>query len=105
MEAGEELEEIAEDPSDQVEDVSTAGMIRIGQQPQIVTPAAETIFSILSSISEGSIILQPTYQRRAFWDRKKKSALIESVFLGLPLPLIYMADAEVSMDGEQVPVR
>ncbi|MFB7393566.1 HNH endonuclease family protein [Streptomyces sp. NPDC056191] len=65
----------------------------------------ETILSVLSSVTDGSIVLQPTYQRRAFWDRKKKSALIESVFLGLPLPLIYLADAEVSIDGEQVPVR
>jgi hypothetical protein len=100
-----DLEEITEDPSDQVEDVSTAGMIKIGQQPQIVTPVTETVLSVLGSIQDGSIILQPSYQRRAFWDRKKKSALIESVFLGLPLPLIYLADAEFDIDGEQVPVR
>ncbi|QIY73425.1 HNH endonuclease family protein [Streptomyces sp. RLB1-33] len=100
-----ELEGIAEDPSDQVADISTAGMIKIGQQPQIVTPVTETILSVLSSVKDGSVVLQPPYQRRAFWDRKKKSALIESVFLGLPLPLIYLADAEVNMDGEAVPVR
>src|SRR6185437_2531924 len=50
-------------------------------------------------------IVQPPYQRRAFWDRKKKAALIESVFLGLPLPLLYLADSRVEIDGEKIKVR
>jgi len=49
--------------------------------------------------------LQPPFQRKYIWDEKKASRLIESVLLGVPLPLIYIAQTEDGkeqvIDGQQ----
>jgi hypothetical protein len=37
------------------------------------------------------IDIAPEYQRRFRWDDKRQSALIESVFLGIPVPTLFMA--------------
>jgi hypothetical protein len=39
----------------------------------VVTSATEPVFSMLTAYQEGSVIVQPPYQRRAFWDRTKKA--------------------------------
>ena len=53
----------------------------------------------------GYLELQPHYQRRSVWDAKKKSRLIESAILGIPLPAIYLSeesDGRYSViDGQQ----
>lgn len=41
--------------------------------------------------SESELNRAPEYQRRFRWDSEKKSRLIESLFLGLPVPSIYVA--------------
>ncbi|MFE5670928.1 HNH endonuclease family protein [Agromyces sp. NPDC056523] len=100
------VEELAaEDPADQEEDLGTAQSVTISDESPVTTPVTETAFSMLASITEESVVVQPPYQRRAFWDRRKKASLIESVFLGLPLPLIYLADANTVIDGEKVRIR
>lgn len=103
----EDLEEVlSEDPKDAEEDLGTTDNVALGDEdPPVATPVTETAFSVLTAVQDGSIIVQPPYQRRAFWDRKKKASLIESVFLGLPLPLLYLADAHIEMDGEKAKVR
>lgn len=42
-------------------------------------------------ISEGDIELSPDFQRNFIWDETRQSRLIESIFLGLPLPSIYLS--------------
>ena len=39
---------------------------------------------------EGSLVLQPHFQRRRVWADRQKSNLIESILLALPVPEIYM---------------
>jgi len=39
----------------------------------------------------------PDYQREFIWDNKRQSRFIESLFLGLPVPLIFVA--EIEKDG------
>ena len=39
---------------------------------------------------EGSLTLQPSFQRRRVWADRQKSHLIESILLELPIPEIYM---------------
>lgn len=94
-----------EDPADEEQDLGTGVAVTIGDRPPTVTPVTETISNMLTSITDGDVIIQPSYQRRAFWDTKKKVSLIESIFLGLPLPLIYLAEASTQIDGEMYPVR
>ena len=51
------------------------------------------------------IILNPDYQRNYVWDNKKASLLIESLLLNVPIPSIYVQQAEDGkwdvVDGQQ----
>lgn len=53
----------------------------------------------------GRLNLQPTFQRRFVWDIEKASALIESILLDMPIPVIYLAEDPDSIlavvDGQQ----
>jgi hypothetical protein len=57
-------------------------------------------------IDNGDVLnLRPEYQRRLRWDNKKKSLLIESLFLNIPIPPIFLYESEAAryevMDGQQ----
>ena len=43
---------------------------------------------------QGSIVLNPDFQRNEVWDPKKKSQLIESLMLKIPLPMFYVQSDE-----------
>ena len=53
----------------------------------------------------GKINYKPYFQRNYVWKSKQKSELIESVIMGIPLPLIYLAETMegnlVIVDGRQ----
>lgn len=56
------------------------------------TPTAELILSRLRS---GMLDLAPDFQRKAgIWDEKRKSRLIESLLLRIPLPTFYAAEGK-----------
>ncbi|MDE5996974.1 MAG: DUF262 domain-containing protein, partial [Muribaculaceae bacterium] len=42
-------------------------------------------------ISDGDINLSPDFQRNSVWDSKRKSRLIESILLRIPLPAFYFS--------------
>ena len=46
---------------------------------------------IYDLIEDGDIELSPDFQRNFIWDETRQSRLIESIFLGLPLPSIYLS--------------
>ena len=64
-----------------------------------------TLKSLYDRIVNNEIDLQPSYQRNLVWDDTKKSRLIESIFLNIPLPAFYVdaTDSEkwVVIDGLQ----
>ena len=49
--------------------------------------------------------LKPEYQRRLRWDNKKKSKLIESFIMNVPVPPVFLYETELGrfevMDGQQ----
>jgi hypothetical protein len=51
------------------------------------------------------INLRPEYQRRLRWPKKKKSKLIESLLLNIPIPPIFLYESDLAryevMDGQQ----
>lgn len=51
------------------------------------------------------INLRPEYQRRLVWDNKKKSLLIESLLMNVPIPPVFLYEHDLSryevMDGQQ----
>ena len=55
-----------------------------------VTQKMITVFQIEHWISEEMLNLSPEYQRNLVWDEKRKSALIESLLLRIPIPAFYL---------------
>lgn len=50
-----------------------------------------SVKELISMVSDGLINIAPDYQRQFRWDIERQSALIESLFLGIPIPAIFMA--------------
>lgn len=52
-----------------------------------------------------TLILDPDFQRNSVWSNKQNSLLIESVLLGIPLPMFYLVEDEqnnlIVIDGRQ----
>jgi hypothetical protein len=59
----------------------------------------------VSRIGKGRLILQPDFQRDYVWSRAKASALMESILMRIPLPVVYVAELEDGrwevVDGQQ----
>ena len=53
----------------------------------------------------GTVKLDPDFQREDVWSRKQKSELIESILMGIPLPVMYFAEDKFGnlqvIDGRQ----
>ncbi|MDR6583515.1 hypothetical protein J2W50_001713 [Herbaspirillum frisingense] len=65
-----------------------------------------TLHQLQASFRDSNYInLAPGYQRRARWDRKKKSLLIESFLLNVPVPPLFLFENDYNqyevMDGRQ----
>ncbi len=64
-----------------------------------------TMDAILRRLEQGTIILSPDFQRNFVWDEVKKSRLIESLMLKIPIPMFYVASDEAGtftvVDGLQ----
>lgn len=50
-----------------------------------------SIKELISMVSDGLIDIAPEYQRQFRWDTDRQSSLIESLFLGIPVPNLFMA--------------
>lgn len=64
-----------------------------------------TVKQLVDMVTEKQINISPDYQRRFVWDDVRQSQLIESIFLGIPIPSLFMATNEDStwevIDGLQ----
>lgn len=66
-----------------------------------------TVETVLSQITLGNIDLNPKFQRRNAWNDSRKSKLIESLILGVPIPEIVLAEdpkkkkSFIVIDGKQ----
>jgi uncharacterized protein with ParB-like and HNH nuclease domain len=47
-------------------------------------------------------IFIPDYQREMVWDEQHQSKFIESIFLGLPIPYIFVADVSSELESEDL---
>ena len=50
-----------------------------------------TVDELLRRVERGRIDIAPSYQRKFRWDTARQSKLIESIFLGIPVPPLFMA--------------
>lgn len=59
-----------------------------------VEPKQFSLYQIYDMIENQDIDLTPDFQRHLVWDNKRKSRLIESILLRIPLPMFYFAQDE-----------
>ena len=50
-----------------------------------------SVQEIISMVNQDQIDIAPTYQRRFRWDVPRQSQFVESIFLGIPVPSLFMA--------------
>lgn len=65
-----------------------------------------TLHTLVSSMKDQTYLnISPGYQRRARWDRRKKSLLIESFLMNIPVPPLFLFEKDYNqyeiMDGRQ----
>jgi hypothetical protein len=65
----------------------------------------KSIIDLMGMIERKEILLRPSFQRNAVWDNKRASLLIESIWLNIPIPQIFVSVEEDGMwnviDGQQ----
>ncbi len=91
-------------PDRQIEKHFETGRLRVVQEKNDIF-----LSHVMQFISgEGATVwgnLQPEYQRRLRWDNKKKSKLIESFIMNVPVPPVFLYEKELGrfevMDGQQ----
>ena len=95
-------------PDDQQEDESDLLKDKLGDPGQAVMYNVDwTVATIVQQIENEKIDLDPEFQRRSAWDDGRKSRLIESLILGLPIPNIVLAERRegrgtfMVIDGKQ----
>lgn len=72
-----------------------------------IAPESATVFQLKRKLDKTPplIKLDPDFQRHAVWSPKQKSELIESILMGIPLPLIYVKEDDkgvyIIVDGRQ----
>ncbi len=53
------------------------------------------VSDLIREVEEGSLVLQPAFQRRLVWTNVVKDYFLETVALGLPFPEIFVATGEI----------
>ena len=104
-----QVEEITENErnsnNDEEESGSSYSHIEKSQRKVYIEKENYSIFESHRRYRRGEIDLQPPYQRKDVWTLKKKSRLIESVLLNIPIPVFYLAELadekKEVVDGQQ----
>lgn len=72
-----------------------------------IVPESASVFQLKRKLDKTPplIKLDPDFQRHAVWTPKQKSELVESILMGIPLPLIYVKEDDkgvyIIVDGRQ----
>lgn len=70
-----------------------------------VTKKDFSVYELLRKYKNKKLILDVKFQRKEVWDERQKSELIESILMGLPLPIFYFKQLDnsryVVVDGKQ----
>jgi hypothetical protein len=91
-----------------MEDDDSEEEVDISYIPKVVVYGTDwTTETMVNQLERGNIDITPDFQRRDAWNLKKKSRLIESLILGLPVPPIVLAERDdakgkfIVLDGKQ----
>lgn len=72
--------------------------------PLDIRKAEFSVFELHRRWHDGTLRIQPDFQRAFVWSEEKQIKLIESVFAKIPLPVIYLSDDDEKLevvDGQQ----
>jgi len=103
---GEERDEMVVEETESTDDeLAAAEQVPTCDRPIITQPFDWSVREIFDMEQEGTLVLQPDFQRKEVWDDGKRSRLIESILLGVPLPIVYVAEDQGGyysvIDGQQ----
>ncbi|WP_165971362.1 DUF262 domain-containing protein [Microbacterium oleivorans] len=65
---------------------------RRAQESAVIEVADTSLGSLARLVESGAIDISPQFQRRDRWSAERQSLLIESFFLNIPIPPIYLAE-------------
>lgn len=94
------------DPSEESE-ADLEGLTADDVAQAVLNPSDWTTETLLNQMRKGAIHLDPPFQRRDAWTDVRKSRFIESLFMGLPIPQIVLAERKpgrgsfIVLDGKQ----
>lgn len=69
-----------------------------------VTKKDFSLYELFRKYNKGKVIYEVNFQRNEVWETKQKYELIESILMGLPLPIFYFKQSEdeyIVVDGKQ----
>lgn len=70
-----------------------------------VTKKDFSLYELFRKYKKGKLVLSPGFQRKDVWSSRQKIELIESILMGLPLPIFYFKQSEqaiyITVDGRQ----
>jgi hypothetical protein len=91
---------VLEDDQEEDTEIGVSGAKRLVSEPRDLS-----IRELFNQEQDGDLLLQPDFQRYYVFDDAKAGRLIESVLMGVPLPLVYLSEepsAKLSViDGQQ----
>lgn len=94
-----------EDDDDSSEDINTVNFLEKKQRELITSTIDYNLESLSQLMKKRTIDLAPKYQRRFRWDEKRKSKLIESFLMNVPIPPIFLNEDDYGeysvIDGKQ----
>jgi hypothetical protein len=99
--------EFKEDEEQLETDEDIGSLDQISFSSAVVSGNDWTTETLLNQINKQNILLNPEFQRRDAWDKKRKSKFIESLILGLPIPQVVLAESKerrgsyIVLDGKQ----
>lgn len=63
----------------------------------VALPSSKTIASLYSSIKNGSLKVQPDFQRKLVWNESHKVGFIDTILKNYPFPEVYISSEEMDL--------
>jgi hypothetical protein len=89
--------QLAENEEVESEDTDTANVNEYEEKRKLlestkIVKQTWSILEIYQKIQSKKLLLNPEYQRNVIWDKSKKTAFIESLFMGIIIPPVYVVE-------------
>ncbi|MCY4366430.1 MAG: DUF262 domain-containing protein [Chloroflexi bacterium] len=68
-------------------------------EPLDVTRTLYRVSDFLSWQRARTLVLSPSFQRRAVWNKGAKSYLVDTIFRGLPIPILFLRDQRSDLNS------